>query len=111
MCGEGKGKGIAVASSSRDQEERSELEYAEEEEGSSSSASYHILLVAPEETLLVFGSPISQTLPSECHDLVSFSLQILQVINEPHDLMTFFFILSHLPHSLSFHYLIKGKTT
>ena len=59
MCGEGKGKGVAVASTSGDQEDQSELEYAEEEEGSSSSASYHVPLVAPEETLLVFGSPIS----------------------------------------------------
>ena len=67
MCGEGKGKGIAVASSSRDQEECSELEYAEEE-GSSSGASYHIPLVAPKETLLVFGSPISQTLSSEVQE-------------------------------------------
>ena len=64
-CGKGKGKGVTVASTSRDQEDRSKLEYAEEEEGSSSSASYHIPLVAPEETLLVFRSPISQTLPSE----------------------------------------------
>ena len=68
MCGEGKGKGVAVASTSGDQEEQSELEYAEEEEGSSSNASYHVPLVAPEETLLVFGSPISQTLPSEVQE-------------------------------------------
>ena len=67
MCGEGKGKGIAIASSSRDQEEQSKLEYAEEE-GSSSSASYHIPLVAPGEPLLVFGSPVSQTLPSEVQE-------------------------------------------
>ena len=46
-----------------------------------------------------------------CHDLVSFLLQILQVINELHDLTTFFLILSYLSHFLSFHYLIKGKTT
>ena len=46
-----------------------------------------------------------------CHDLVSFLLQILQVINELNDLMTFFLILSYLSHSLSSHYLIKGKTT
>ena len=64
-CGEGKGKGVAVASTSRDQEEHSKLEHAEEEEGSSSGASYHVPLVTPEETLLVFRSPISQTLPSE----------------------------------------------
>ena len=63
MCGERKEKGTAIASSSRDQEEQSELEYAEEEE-SSSSASYHVPLVVPEEPLLVFGSPASQTLPS-----------------------------------------------
>ena len=62
------GKGVAVASTSGDQEEHSELEYAEEEEGSSSGASYHVLLVAPEETLLVFGSPISQSLPSEVQE-------------------------------------------
>ena len=67
MCGEGKGKGVAIASSSRDQEERSELEYAEEE-GSSSGMSYHVLPVAPEETLLVFGSPISQTLPRKVQE-------------------------------------------
>ena len=46
-----------------------------------------------------------------CHNLVSFLLQILQVINELHDLMTFFLILSYLSHFLSFYYLIKGKTT
>ena len=68
MCGEGKGKGIAIASSSREQEEHSELEYVEEEEGSSSGVSYHVPHVAPEETLLVFGSPISQTLPSEVQE-------------------------------------------
>ena len=68
MCGEGKGKGVTVGSTSRDQEEHSKLEYAEEEEGSSSGASYHVPLVAPEETLLVFGSPISQTLPSEVQE-------------------------------------------
>ena len=67
-CGEGKGKGVAVASASGDQEEHSELEYAEEEEGSSSSASYHVPLVAPEDTLLVFGSPISQPLPSKVQE-------------------------------------------
>ena len=67
MCGEGKGKGVAIGSTSRDQEEHSKLEYAEEE-GSSSSASYHVPLVAPEETLLVFRSPISQTLPSEVQE-------------------------------------------
>ena len=67
-CGEGKGKGVTVASTSGDQEDQSELEYAEEEEGSSSGASYHIPLVAPEETLLVFGSPISQTLPSKVQE-------------------------------------------
>ena len=58
MCREEKGKEIAIASTSREQEEHSELEYAEEEEGSSSSASYHVPLVVPEETLLVFGSPV-----------------------------------------------------
>ena len=68
MCREGKGKEIAVVSASRDQEEQSELEYAEEEEGSSSGASYHVLLVAPEETLLEFRSPISQTLPSKVQE-------------------------------------------
>ena len=67
-CREGKEKGVAVASTSGDQEDQSELEYAEEEEGSSSGASYHVLLIAPEETLLVFGSPISQTLPSEVQE-------------------------------------------
>ena len=67
-CGEGKGKGVAVISTSGDQEDQSELEYAEEEEGSSSGTSYHIPLVAPEETLLVFGSPVSQTLPSEVQE-------------------------------------------
>ena len=30
--------------------------------------SYHVPLVAPEETLLVFRSPISQTLPSEVQE-------------------------------------------
>ena len=50
------------------EEEVSELEYAEEE-GSSSGASYHIPLVTPEETLLVFRSPpISQTLPSKVQE-------------------------------------------
>ena len=68
MCGEGKGKGVAIASTSGDQEDQSELEYAEEEEGSSSGVSYHIPLVAPEETLLVFGSPVSQTLPSKVQE-------------------------------------------
>ena len=63
-----KGKGVAVASTSGDQEERSELEYAEEEEWSSSGSSYHVPLVAPEETLLVFRSPISQTLPSKVQE-------------------------------------------
>ena len=67
-CGEGKGKGVAVASTSGDQEDQSELEYTEEEEGSSSGASYHVPLIAPEETLLVFGSPISQSLPSEVQE-------------------------------------------
>ena len=67
MCGEGKGKGITVASTSSEQEEHSKLEYAEEE-GSSSGASYHVPLVIPEETLLVFGSPISQTFPSEVQE-------------------------------------------
>ena len=67
-CGEGKGKGVTVISTSGDQEDQSELEYAEEEEGSSSGTSYHIPLVAPEETLLVFGSPVSQTLPSEVQE-------------------------------------------
>ena len=61
---EGEGDQITITSISRDQEEQSELEYAEEE-GSSSGACYHVLLVAPEEPLLVFGSPVSQTLPSE----------------------------------------------
>ena len=61
-CGEGEGNGVAIASTSGDQEECSELEYAEEEEGSGSSVSYHVPLVAPEETLLVFGSPICQGL-------------------------------------------------
>ena len=47
-----------------------------------------------------------------CHDLVSFLLQILQDINELNDLTTIFlFILSYQPHSLSSHYLIKGRTT
>ena len=45
---------------------------------------------------------------SACHDLVSFSLQILKVINELHDLTTISLILSYLSHFLSFHYLIKG---
>ena len=67
-CGEGKGKGVAIASTSGDQEEHSELGYAEEDEGSSSGASYHVLLVTPGETLLVFGSPISQCLPSEVQE-------------------------------------------
>ena len=67
-CGEGKGKGVAVVSTSGDQEDRLELEYAEEEEGSSSGVSYHVPLVAPEETLLVFRSPISQTLPSKVQE-------------------------------------------
>ena len=67
-CREGKGKGVTVASTSGDQEDQSELEYAEEEEGSSSGASYHVLLVVPEEPLLVFGSPISQTLPSKVQE-------------------------------------------
>ena len=49
-------------------QEQSELEYAEGEEGSGSSASYHIPLVAPEETLLVFRSPISQNLPSKVQE-------------------------------------------
>ena len=44
------------------------MEYAEEEEGSSSGASYHVPLVAPEEPLLVFGSPVSQTLPSKVQE-------------------------------------------
>ena len=64
-CGEEKGKGIAVASGSRDQEECFELEHAE---GSSSGASYHVPLVAPEEPLLVFRSPISQNLPSKVQE-------------------------------------------
>ena len=68
MCGEGKGKGVTIASGSRDQEEHSELEYAEEEEGFSSGASYHVPIVAPEEILLVFGSPISQSLPSKVQE-------------------------------------------
>ena len=68
MCGEGKGKGVTITSASENQEERSKLEYAKEEEGSSSSASYHVPLVAPEETLLVFGSPVSQSLPSEVQE-------------------------------------------
>ena len=67
-CGEGKGKGVTVASTPGDQEDQSKLEYAEEEEGSSSGASYHVPLIAPEETLLVFRSPISQTLPSEVQE-------------------------------------------
>ena len=67
-CREGKGKGVAVASTSGDQEDQSEPEYAEEEEGSSSGVSYHVLLVVPEEPLLVFGSSISQTLPSEVQE-------------------------------------------
>ena len=67
MCGERKGKGTAIASSSRDQEEQSKLEYAEEK-GSSSSASYHVPLVVPEELLLVFGSLVSQTLPSKVQE-------------------------------------------
>ena len=67
-CGEGKGKGVAIVSSSGDQEDRSELEYAKEEEGSSSRASYHVPLVAPKETLLVFSSPVSQTLPSKVQE-------------------------------------------
>ena len=67
-CGEGKGKGVAVVSTSGDQEDQLELEYAEEEEGSSSGASYHVPLVASEETLLVFRSPISQTLPSKVQE-------------------------------------------
>ena len=65
MCGEGKEKGIAIASVSRDQEGQSKLEYTEEKEGSSSSTSYHALLVAPEELLLVFGSLVPHTLPSK----------------------------------------------
>ena len=44
----------------------------------------------------------------ECHDLVSFSLQILQVTN---DLTTISLILSYLPHSLSPIILSKAKTT
>ena len=68
MCGEGKGKGVTIASTSGDQEDQSELEYAEEEEGSSSGVSYHIPLIAPEETLLVFRSPISQSLPSKVQE-------------------------------------------
>ena len=67
-CGEGKGKGITVTSISGDQEECSKLKYAEEEERSSSGASYHVPLVAPEETLSVFGSPVSQSLPSEVQE-------------------------------------------
>ena len=81
-CGEGKGKGVAVAFTSRDQEEESELEYAEEEEGSSSSASYHIPLVAPEETLLVFGSPISQSLPSEVQETCGCSVPAAIMIED-----------------------------
>ena len=58
-CGEGKEKGVAVISTFGDQEDQSELEYAEEEEGSSSGASYHVPLVAPEETLGVWVSNLS----------------------------------------------------
>ena len=46
---------------------------------------------------------------THCHNPVSFSLQILQVINELQDLTTIFLILSYHPHSLPSHYLIKGK--
>ena len=82
-CGEGKGNGIAVASTSGDQEEHSELEYAEEEEGSDSGVSYHVLLVAPEETLLVFGSPISQSLLSARNFYGLFKLLFLS-FNPPY---------------------------
>ena len=69
-CGEVKGKGTAVTSGSGEREEHSELEYAEEGEGSSSGASYHIPPVVPEEEpLLVFGSPISQSLPTEVQEM------------------------------------------
>ena len=82
MCGEGKGKGVAVNSASEDQEEHFKLEYVEEEEGSSSGVSYYIPLVAPEETLLVFGSPISQTLPSEVQETCRYSVPAVITIED-----------------------------
>ena len=82
MCGEEKGKGIAIASGSRDQEEQSELEYAEEEEGSSSKASCHVLFVTPEETLLVFGSPVSQTLLSKVQETYGCPIPAIVTIED-----------------------------
>ena len=61
------------------------------------------------ESFLRVFKQFTHNLPSRCHDLVSFSLQILQVINESNDLTIISLILSYQPHSLSFHYLIKGK--
>ena len=62
------GEANAVASSSGSREdpielEEEELEYADEE-GSNSNQSYHTPPRA-EEALLVFGSPVSQTLPTD----------------------------------------------
>ena len=79
MCGEGKEKEMAIASGSGDQEEPSELEYAEEEEGSSSSVSYHILLIAPEEPLLVFRSLVSQSLPSKVQETCGYPVPAVNV--------------------------------
>ena len=65
-CG-GEREEVTVVPSSGNQEELSELEYTSDEE-SGSDGSYHLPTVAQEEPLLVFGSPLSQSLPVEVQE-------------------------------------------
>ena len=58
------------------------MEYAEEEEGSSSGTSYHVPLVAPEEPLLVFGPPVSQSLPSEVQETCGCAIPVVISIED-----------------------------
>ena len=44
--------------------------------------SYHVPLVAPEETLLVFRSPISQTLPSEVQETCGCAVPAVIMIKD-----------------------------
>ena len=66
MCG-GEREEVTAVPLSGDQEEPSELEYASDEE-SGSDGSYHLPTVAQEEPLLVFGSPLLQSLPVEVQE-------------------------------------------
>ena len=54
------GEKVVTMSGSGSQEDPVTLEYAEDE-GSNSGSSYHLLIMAQEELLLVIGSPVSQS--------------------------------------------------